>query len=153
MRQERKPPFRLTVAALSVRTRMSLPRRRPLRLLKARRTASNSRQLICQRIWGPVHTPDTACPLYVAPQPVAEASVNTTACLETCSRGTPARRNEGSVHGLKVFAAGRCNLNPVSTAFPRPPRDSAMEPVLKRSHMEQTRRNFAATAAICPRSL
>ncbi len=28
-----------------------------------------------------------------------------------------------------------------------------MEPVLKRSHMEQTGRNFAAAAAICPRSL
>ncbi len=52
---------------------------------------------------GPAQTPDTACPLYVAPQSMAEASVNTTACLDTCSRGTPYRRNEGSDHGLKVL--------------------------------------------------
>ncbi len=58
---------------------------------------------MCQCRWGPVHTPDTACPLYVAPQPVAEASVKTTACRDTCSRGTPARRNKGSDHGLKVW--------------------------------------------------
>ncbi len=47
--------------------------------------------------------PLTACLLYVPPQPVAEASVKTTACLDTCSRGTPAHRNEGSDQGLKVW--------------------------------------------------
>ncbi len=46
-----------------------------LRWFKARYTASNSRQLICQCSWGPVQTPDTASPLNVAPQPLAEASV------------------------------------------------------------------------------
>ncbi len=30
---------------------------------------------MCQCSWGTVHTPDTACPLYVAPQPVAKVSV------------------------------------------------------------------------------
>ncbi len=48
------------------------------------------------------------------------------------------------------FAAGRCNLNPVSTAFPRPPRDSAMEPVLKRSHMEQTERDCRCSCSHMP---
>ncbi len=38
----------------------------------------------------------------MAPQPVAEASVETTTCLDTCSRGTPARRKAKSDHGLKV---------------------------------------------------
>ncbi len=106
MRWERRPPWRLmyaTVAVLSVRISACLPCSSPLRRPSARRTASNSRQLMCQCSWGPVHRPDTACPLYVAPQSVAEASVKTTACLDTCSRGTPARRNEGSDHGLKVW--------------------------------------------------
>ncbi len=53
--------------------------------------------------WGPIHTPDNAFPLYVAPQPVVEASVKTTACRNTCSRSTPARRNKGSDHGLKAW--------------------------------------------------
>ncbi len=152
---ERKPPCRLiyaTVAVLSVRTRTSLPRRCPLRRLKARRTTSNSRQLICQRSWGPVHTPDTACPLYVAPQPVAEASVNHNMPGDLF-QGHSCPKERRICPRAEGFAAGRCNLNPVSTAFPCPPRDSAMEPVLKRSHMEQTGRNFAAAAAICPRSL
>ncbi len=34
------------------------------------------------------------------------------------------------------LAAGRCDLDPVSAALPRPTRDSAMEPVLKRSYMK-----------------
>ncbi len=78
MRRERRPPCRLmyaTVAVLSVRTSTRSPRKRLLRRLKARCTASNSRQLICQCSWGPVQTPDTASPLNVAPQPLAEASV------------------------------------------------------------------------------
>lgn len=50
-----------------------------------------------------LHTPDTACLLYVAPHLMVEASVNTTACLETCSKGTLAKRNGGSDHGMKVW--------------------------------------------------
>ncbi len=55
-----------------VRARLS---KRLLRRFKARFTASNSRQLMCQCSWEPVQTPDTASPLNVAPQPLAEASV------------------------------------------------------------------------------
>ncbi len=156
MRRERKPPCRLiyaTVAVLSVRTRTSLPWRRPLRRLKARRTASSSRQLICQRSWGPVQTPNTACPLYVAPQPVAEASVNTTACLDTCSRGTPARRNEGSDHGLKV-------LRQAGVIWTRwVPRSHAHLGIRPWSQCwsgliwSRPSGTIAAAAAICPRSL
>ncbi len=51
---------------------------------------------------------------------------------------------------LEGLAAGRCNLNPVSAAFPRPPRDSAIEPVLKRSHMEQTERNCHRSCSHMP---
>ncbi len=169
MRREHKLPCRLIyamVAVLSVRTRTSLPQRRPLRRLKARRVASNSRQLICQRSWGPVHTPDTACLLYVAPQPVAEATVNTTACLDTCSRDTlvfsyrsvpgyllqghSCTKKRGICPWAEDFAAGRCNLNTVSTASQCPPRDSAMEPVLKRSHMEQTECNYRRSCSHMP---
>ncbi len=80
MRRERRPPCRLmyaTVAVLSVRTSTCSPRKRLLRRFKARCTASNSRQLICQCSWGPVQTPDTASPLNVAPQPLAEADRRT----------------------------------------------------------------------------
>ncbi len=50
----------------------------------------------------PKHSgPEAACPLYVAPQPVLEASVVTTVCRDTCSRGTPARRKARSVQGLR----------------------------------------------------
>ncbi len=57
------------------------------------------------------------------------------------------QRAEGS-------AAGRCNLNPVSTALPRQPRDSAIEPVLRRSHMEQPSGNPGASEIVLvgPRS-
>ncbi len=78
MRREHRPPCWLmyaTVAVLSIRTSTCSPRKRLLRRFKARCTASNSRQLICQCSWGPVQTPDTASPLNVAPQPLAEASV------------------------------------------------------------------------------
>ncbi|XDV32942.1 hypothetical protein PO909_003588 [Leuciscus waleckii] len=92
-----------TAAVLAVRTSTHLPFSGFFKRLRARRTASNSRQLMRQCRWGPIHTPDTVCQLYVAPQLVAEASVNTTECLDTCSKGTPARRNEGSDHGLKVW--------------------------------------------------
>ncbi len=44
------------------------------------------------------------CPLYVAPKPVAEASMSDTVCLDTCSMGTSAGRNDDrSVHTLKVL--------------------------------------------------
>ncbi len=46
---------------------MCSPHKRLLRRFKARCTASNSSQLMCQCIWGPVQTPDTASPLNVAP--------------------------------------------------------------------------------------
>ncbi len=49
--------------------------------------------------------------------------------------------------------AGHCNLNPVSTVFPRLARDSAMEPVLKRSHMEQTERNYRHSCSHMPQEL
>ncbi len=75
MQWERKSPCQLmyaTAAVLSVRTSSSLPQKRPLRRFKARRTANNSRQLMCQCSWVPVQTPDTACPSCVALQPVVE---------------------------------------------------------------------------------
>ncbi len=101
----------------SVWIRTSLPGRRPLSRLRARSTASNSRQLVLQHSWGPVHTPDTGCMLYMTPKPVAVASVSNTVCLDTCSRGTHARRICPRAEGS---AAGRCHLNPVSTALSRP---------------------------------
>ncbi|KAL0179787.1 hypothetical protein M9458_025229, partial [Cirrhinus mrigala] len=33
--------------------------------------------------------------------------------------------------------AGRCHFDPLSATLPRPPQDSAVEPVLKQSHMKQ----------------
>ncbi len=48
----------------------------------------------CSRVQssrGPVQSPEAACPLHVAPQPVLEASVGTTVCRDTCSRGAAAR--------------------------------------------------------------
>ncbi len=35
------------------------------------------------------------------PQPVVEASVETTTCLDTCSRGTPAQRKQGPTMGWR----------------------------------------------------
>ncbi len=60
MRWECRPPCRLmyaTVAVLSVRTSTCLPHKRLLRRFKARCTASDSRQLMCQCSWEPVQTP------------------------------------------------------------------------------------------------
>ncbi len=68
---------------------------------KAKCTAHSSRQLMCQSSRGPVQSPEAACPLHVAPQPVLEASVVTTVCRDTCSRGTPAHRKARSVQGLR----------------------------------------------------
>ncbi len=50
---------------------------------------------------GPVQSPAAACPLHMAPQPMAEASVDTTACLDTCTRGTPAQSKARSDHGWR----------------------------------------------------
>ncbi len=50
-------------------------------------------------------------------------------------------------------AAGWCNLNQVSTTLQRPPLDSAIEPVLRWSHIEQPNGTIATVAATCPRSL
>ncbi len=98
------PPTRLiydTAAVLSVRTNTCLPNSSGRNCRKARCTASSSRQLMCQSSRGPVQSPEAACPLHVAPQPVLEASVVTTTCRDTCSKGTPARRKARSVQGLK----------------------------------------------------
>ncbi len=59
-------------------TSTCLPHNGPFTQLRARCTASNSRQLICQCSWGSIHTPDTACRLNMAPQLVAEESLKTT---------------------------------------------------------------------------
>ncbi len=68
---------------------------------KAKCTAHSSRQLMCQSSRGPVQSPEAACSLHVAPQPVLEASVVTTVCRDTCSRATPARRKARSIQGLR----------------------------------------------------
>ncbi len=70
-----------------------------------------------------VHTPNTACPLYMAPQPVVEATVWTTACLETCSRGSLAHRNARSDHGVKVSGHGHeASAEAVSYCMKQPQR-------------------------------
>ncbi len=102
MRRDRIPPIRLMYdTVLSVRTNTCLPNSSGRNCRKARCTASSSRQLMCQSSRGPVQSPEAACPLHVAPQPVLEASVVTTTCRDTCSKGTPARRKARSVQGLK----------------------------------------------------
>ncbi len=104
MRCDRIPPSRLiyeTAAVLSVRTSTCLPYSSGRNCRKAKCTAHSSRQLMCQSSRGPVQSPEAACPLHVAPQPVLEASVVTTVCRDTCSRGTPARRKARSVQGLR----------------------------------------------------
>ncbi len=104
MRRDRIPPIRLmydTAAVLSVQTNTCLPNSSGRNCRKARCTASSSRQLMCQSSRGPVQSPEAACPLHVAPQPMLEASVVTTTCRDTCSKGTPARKKARSVQGLK----------------------------------------------------
>ncbi len=78
---------------------------------------------MCQSSRGPVQSPEAACPLHVAPQPVLEASVVTTVCRDTCSRGTPARRKARSVQGLRERR--HCWEIPTRSvpAAPCPPRD------------------------------
>ncbi len=53
-------------------------------------------------------------------------------------QGHSCPKGRGICSRTEGFVAGRCNLNPVSPAFPHLPRDSAMEPVLKRSHIRST---------------
>ncbi len=104
MRCDRIPPSRLiyeTAAVLSVRTSTCLPNSSGLNCRKAKCSAHSSRQLMCQSSRGPVQSPEAACPLHVAPQPMLEASVVTTVCRDTWSRGTPARRKARSVQGLR----------------------------------------------------
>ncbi len=104
MRRDRISPIRLmydTAAVLSVRTNTCLPNSSARNCRKARCTANSSRQLMCQSSRGPVQSLEAACPLHVAPQPVLEASVVTTTCRDTCSKGTLARRKARSVQGLK----------------------------------------------------
>ncbi len=88
-----------TAAVLSVRTSTCLSNSSGRNCHKAKCTAHSSRQLMCQSSRGPVQSPEAACPLHVAPQPVLEASVVTTVCRDTCSRGTSARRKARSVQG------------------------------------------------------
>ncbi len=109
MRCDRIPPSRLiyeTAAVLSVRTSTCLPNSSGRNCRKAKCTAHSSRQLMCQSSRGPVQSPEAACPLHVAPQPVLEASVVTTVCRDTCSRGTPARRKARSVQGSRFKVQG-----------------------------------------------
>ncbi len=104
MRCDRIPPSRLmyeTAAVFSVRTSTCLPNSSGRNCRKAKCTAHSSRQLMCQSSRGPVQSPEAACLLHVAPQPLLEASVVTTVCRDTCSRGAAARRKARSVQGLR----------------------------------------------------
>ncbi len=81
MRRDRRPPCRLmyeTAAVLSVWTNTCLPNSSGRNCRKARCTANSTWHFICQSSRGPVQSPEAACPLHVAPQPVLEASVVTT---------------------------------------------------------------------------
>ncbi len=104
MRRDRIPPNRLmyeTAAVLSVWTNTCLPNSSGRNCRKARCTANSSRQLMCQSSRGPVQSPEAACPSHVAPQPVLEASVVTTTCRDTCSKGTLVRRKQGPSRGWR----------------------------------------------------
>ncbi len=145
MRRECRPSWWLmyaTVAVLSERTSICFSCSSVLKRRRASHTVSNSRQLICHCSWGPVQSPAAACPLHMAPQPVVEASVETTTCLGTCSRGTPARRKARSDHGLKVRRQDGVSetTGPCRAVAPCPSRDSVVKPTLKRSHMKQFER-------------
>ncbi len=108
MRCDRIPPSRLIYETAAV-----LPNSSGRNCRKAKCTAHSSRQLMWQSSRGPVQSPEGACLLHVAPQPVLEASVVTTVCRDTCSRGSPAHRKARSVQGLREqrhcweIAAGR----------------------------------------------
>ncbi len=138
MRRERRPPWWLmyaTVAMLSVRIITRLSCSSDLKWRRASHTTSNSRQLICHCRRGPVQSPAAACPLHMASQPMAEASVDTTTCLDTCTRGT---RQDGG------------DRDPVRAALPCPSRDPVVKPMLKRSHMKQSERRDSGCGCRMP---
>ncbi len=121
MRCDRIPPSRLmyeTAAVLSVRTSTCLPNSSGQNCRKAKYTAHSSRQLMCQSSRGPVQSPGAACPLYVVPQPVLEASVVTTVCRDTCSRGTPKGKVRPGAEGAATLLG---DTHSQCTAAPCPP--------------------------------
>ncbi len=146
MRRERRPPWWLmyaTVAVLSVRTSTCFSCGSVLKRRRASHTASNSRQLICHCSWGPDQSPAAACPL-------VEASVDTTTCLDTCTRGTPAQRKARSDHGLKVWqqdGVTETRYMPWRHAQLGTP---AVKPTLKRSHMKQSERRDSGCGCHMP---
>ncbi len=106
---------------------------------KGRCTANSSMQLMCQSSRGPVQSPEAACLLHVAPQPMLEASVVTITWQNTCSKGT--RPVESKVHPWAEGAVTLlCDVHPKCTAVPCPSRDLGVQPVLKWSHMKQPER-------------
>ncbi len=113
-----------TAAVLSVRTNTCLLNSSGQNCRKARCTASSSRQLMCQSSRGPVQSPEAACPLHVAPQPVLEASVVTTTCRVTCSKGSLENATElGRSPGeLNRVAESNCACEPTRRAGQRKPR-------------------------------
>ncbi len=104
MRRDRRPPNRLmyeTAAVLSIQTNTCLANSSGRNCHKARCTAKSSRQFMIQSSRGPDQSPEAACLLHVAPQPVLEAYVETTTCRDTCSKDSTARRKVRSFQGLK----------------------------------------------------
>ncbi len=75
-----------------------------------------------KRVGRSEHSPEAACPLHVAPQPVLDASVVKTTCRDTCSKGTPAHRKAMSVRGERA-ATHRCDGHTICTVAPCPSRD------------------------------
>lgn len=69
------------------------------KLARASSTSSNSRQLICHCSQSLVQVPEAVCSLYTAPQPDLEASVETTMCIDTCSKGPSAIEGQGLTTG------------------------------------------------------
>ncbi len=119
MRCDRIPPSRLmyeTAAVFSVRTSTCLPNSSGRNCRKAKCTAHSSRQLMCQSSRGPVQSPEAACLLHVAPQPLLEASVVTTVCRDTCSRGTIPTRSVPRRHPLAVYRGAMPTSGPGSVA-------------------------------------
>ncbi len=112
---ERRPPCRLMyamVAVLSMRISTYLPRKHLLRQFKARCTASNSRQLMCQCSWGPVQNPDTASPLNVAP-PAGGGGIRVNHRMPgDLFQGHSPKKRKVSPWG-EGLAADRCDSDPV----------------------------------------
>ncbi|XDV36148.1 hypothetical protein PO909_005992 [Leuciscus waleckii] len=74
----------------------------------------------------------------MVPQPVVEASVETTTCLETRSKDTPARKKTEVRPRGEGLTAGWSYWDPERAVLPCPPQDSIAKPVLRRSHMKQS---------------